>query len=80
MYIPGLQTVFIAREDFLRFTAEENCPFCLKREPASEKHLMQRHYFYAVHFIEDGTGKFLFFIQIKTLPLKAQSAIRNHSP
>ncbi|XP_061597882.1 zinc finger protein 433-like [Cololabis saira] len=54
----GLQNVFVAREDFLKYTAKGNCPFCLKGVPASEKHLMQRHYFYAVHFIQDGTRKF----------------------
>ncbi|XP_040909997.1 zinc finger protein sens-like isoform X2 [Toxotes jaculatrix] len=54
-----LQCVFTSRTDFLKFAANDNCPYCLKRIQASETHLMRRHYLFAVHFTENGTEKFV---------------------
>ena len=60
-YFPELQFVFNSRTDFLKFatrTANGNCPYCIKAVEATEAHLIKRHYLMAVHFIDDGTGKF----------------------
>ncbi|XP_008293591.1 neurotrophin receptor-interacting factor 1-like [Stegastes partitus] len=54
----GLQCVFTSCEDFLKYAANENCPYCLKRIQGTETHLMRRHYLFAVHF-QDGTEKFV---------------------
>lgn len=62
IYFPDLQFVFTSRADFLKFAtsaANGNCPYCIKTIEATETHLMRRHYLIAVHFIEDGMGKFL---------------------
>jgi len=64
-YFPGLQTVFTACDEFIKFAAGGGCRFCLKEVQATEAHLMKRHYLSAVHFIQDLTGKFFFCIQIK---------------
>ncbi|KAM9838997.1 uncharacterized protein ACBR49_017661 [Aulostomus maculatus] len=56
----GLQCVFTSRTDFLKYASKDNCPYCLKDTPATEAHLMRRHYLFAVNFNEhDGTEKFV---------------------
>ncbi|XP_074469776.1 uncharacterized protein LOC141754546 [Sebastes fasciatus] len=54
-----LQRVFTSRTDFLKFAGNGNCPYCLRRNQATEKHLMKKHYLPAVHFTEHGTQKFI---------------------
>lgn len=54
-----LQCVFTSRTDFFKFASDGNCPYCIKGIQASEKHLMRRHYLFAVHFTESGTEKFV---------------------
>ncbi|KAM4724821.1 uncharacterized protein FYW61_013117 isoform 2-T2 [Anableps anableps] len=55
----GQQTVFISKEHLLRCSNMGNCFFCFKQVPATNHHLMKRHYDIAVHFIHDGIEKFV---------------------
>ncbi|XP_053190086.1 uncharacterized protein si:ch211-10d23.5 [Scomber japonicus] len=54
-----LQFVFTSRRDFFKFVSDGNCPYCIKGIQATEKHLMRRHYLFAVHYTESGTEKFV---------------------
>lgn len=53
------QCSFTSRTDFLKFATDDDCRYCLKRIQATETHLMRKHYFFAVHFTECGTDKFV---------------------
>ncbi|XP_072226394.1 uncharacterized protein [Leuresthes tenuis] len=68
----GLQTVFTACDEFLKFAAGGGCRFCLKEVQATEAHLMKRHYLSAVHFIQDLTAKFV-------IPCMCKDKIQNRS-
>lgn len=54
-----LQNVFTSRTDFLKFAAKGNCPYCLRKVESTETHLTKRHYLFAVHYIDNGTEKFV---------------------
>ncbi|KAM4539943.1 uncharacterized protein PAE49_020691 [Odontesthes bonariensis] len=71
-FTTGLQTVFTAPDEFLKFATGGGCRFCLKEVQATEAHLMKRHYLSAVHFIHDFTAKFV-------IPCMCKDKIQNRS-
>ncbi|KAM4630786.1 uncharacterized protein ACJ7VT_000419 isoform 2-T2 [Polymixia lowei] len=66
------QCVFTSRTDFLNFAANGNCPYCSKSTVATEMHLIKRHYLFAIHFIDNGIGKFI-------VPCTCQERIKGRS-
>ncbi|KAF7221691.1 zinc finger and BTB domain-containing protein 41 isoform X2 [Nothobranchius furzeri] len=50
---------FVTRDHFLKSVSTENCPFCCLKVAATDRHLTQKHFVAAVHFVEDGTVKFV---------------------
>ncbi|XP_053302506.1 sal-like protein 1 isoform X3 [Pleuronectes platessa] len=58
-YSADTQCLFTSHANFFKLAANDNCPLCLKSVQATEKHLMKRHYRFAVHFIEGDTEKFV---------------------
>ncbi|XP_034456560.1 uncharacterized protein LOC117770875 isoform X3 [Hippoglossus hippoglossus] len=58
-YSADTQCLFTSHANFFKLATNDNCPLCLKSVQATEKHLMKRHYRFAVHFIEGGTEKFV---------------------
>ncbi|XP_019946461.2 uncharacterized protein [Paralichthys olivaceus] len=58
-YSGDAQCLFTSHDNFFKLAANDNCPLCIKSVQATEKHLMKRHYRFAVHFNEGGTEKFV---------------------
>lgn len=60
MYFAEFQCSFTSRTDLLKFATGGDCRFCLKKIPATERHLTKKHYLLAVKFTAGGTGKFYY--------------------
>ncbi|XP_062414611.1 zinc finger protein 234-like isoform X2 [Pungitius pungitius] len=53
------QCSFTSRTDLLKFATGGDCRFCLKKIPATERHLTKKHYLLAVKFTAGGTDRFV---------------------
>ncbi|KAM8841329.1 uncharacterized protein AB9W97_001692 isoform 2-T2 [Spinachia spinachia] len=53
------QCSFTSRTDLLKFATGGDCRFCLKKIPATERHLTKKHYLLAVKFTACGTDRFV---------------------
>ncbi|XP_077363956.1 uncharacterized protein LOC144007887 [Festucalex cinctus] len=56
---PHVEGTFTSYTEFLNFALGDNCPYCIKPTPATKLHLTKKHYSSAIHFTDNGIGRFI---------------------
>ncbi|XP_077405104.1 uncharacterized protein LOC144037460 isoform X3 [Vanacampus margaritifer] len=72
-----VEGTFTSYTEFLNFALGDNCPYCIKPTLATKLHLTKKHYSSAIHFTDNGIGRFIIPCTCKDL---IQNRCHYHCP